>query len=161
MRIQSIEQLFMFEVAKMLDAEHLILGRLQMMAREVDHSALKHALTRHQTQTEEQIKHLNKIFDAYGLEPQRIPSKTFHTLNMEYQDLLLSLGDPEFKELVTALTAEKVEHYEIAAYRGLLTLAQELGKPDFVDLIKINLGQEQRMAKAMEEFATKLIPANV
>jgi len=161
MRIQSIEQLFMFEVAKMLDAEHFVASGLQMMAREVGHNGLKNALVRHQAQTEEQIKHLNKIFEAYGLEPQRIPSKTFHTLNLEYQDLLLSLGEPEFKELATALAAEKAEHYEIAAYRGLLTLAQELGKPDFVDLLKINLGQKQRMAKAMEECAAKLIPANV
>jgi ferritin-like metal-binding protein YciE len=161
MRIQSIEQLFMYEVAKMLDAEHVILGGLQIMSREVTHTALRNALMRHQTQTEEQIQHLKKIFDAYGIEPHRIPNKTFHTLNLEYQDLLFALDDHLFKDLVTAQAAEKVEHSEIAMYRGLLTLAQELGKPDFVDLIKINLGQEQRMAKAMEEFATKLVPANV
>jgi ferritin-like metal-binding protein YciE len=151
----------MFEVAKMLDAEHLILGGLQIMARETENSMLRNAIMRHREQTKEQIENLNKIFEAYGLEPQRIPSKMFHCLHMEYQDTLLALGDPEFKDLVTAQAAEKVEHYEIAEYRGLVTLAQELGKPDFVDLLKINLGQEQRMAKSMEEFAAKLVPANV
>ncbi len=158
MNIETTEQLFMFEVAKMLDTEELIAMSLGQMAEEVENRQLKAIFTRHHAETQQQIKNLEKLFSSYEMSPRRLKCFTADSLVTEYKQALRSAGSPEIKDLVTVLAAEKVEHHEIGVYRGLIALAEELGRPAFVQALKANLHQEQRMAKALDEFSTKLIP---
>lgn len=50
----------------------------------------------------------------------------------------------------------KVEHYEIAAYKSLIQLAQQAGLSDAVSLLKQNLSEEQETAAKLEILAEKL-----
>lgn len=159
MNIQSLEQLFMFGVAQMLDAENMIAFGLQQMSLTVGNRQLKAALARHEKQTQEQIENLTRIFEAYEMEPHRIECAAAEALTRDYKHAMGAIGNEEMIDVVTALAADKVEHFEIACYRGLLNLAEELGRVDFITLLKENLGQEQQMAKTLEEFARKFAPA--
>ncbi len=159
MHIENLEQLFMFEVARMLTAEEIIAFGLEQMILGVENPGLKTALSRHRNQTRGQIENLISIFEAYDLEPQRLDCPSAQGLAREYQQSVLNITDPEIKDLATALAAEKVEHLEIGSYRTLITLAEELGKREFVSLLKENLEQEQKMAKSIQDYSNRLIPA--
>ncbi len=159
MQVETVEQFFVFEVAKMLQAEETIAMGLEQMVQQTESAGLKSVLNRHKNQTQQQIKNLMEIFEAYDMEPKRLDCPSAQGLAREYQQSILNIVDPEIKDLATALTAEKVEHQEIASYRALINLAEELGRNDFVALLKENLQQEQKMAKTVEEYAGKLVPA--
>ncbi len=158
MNIQNVEHLFMFEVAKMLDAEETIAKGLEIMSQEVENRELKAALQRHKIQTEQQIENLQKIFESYELAPHPLENRVAKALTRDYQVAAFSVESPELRDLVTCLAAQKVEHQEIASYRGLIKLAQEIEGGKFVDLLKANLHQEQKMAKAMEDLTEKIMP---
>jgi len=51
----------------------------------------------------------------------------------------------------------KVEHFEIASYRSLVTGARLMGQSKVVDLLNANLGQEEETAQIAEQSAEKLL----
>ncbi len=63
---------------------------------------------------------------------------------------------PELLDVFAAGASLKVEHYEIAAYKSLIQLAQQAGLSDAVSLLKQNLSEEQETAAKLEILAEKL-----
>ena len=63
---------------------------------------------------------------------------------------------PELLDVFAAGASLKVEHYEIAAYKSLIQLAQQAGLSDAVSLLKQNLSEEQETAAKLEILAVRL-----
>jgi ferritin-like metal-binding protein YciE len=66
-------------------------------------------------------------------------------------------GSPEIMDLAILGGASKVEHYEIASYRGLITGAQTMGQRDVVNLLQQNLQQEEQTARMIEQTEPQML----
>lgn len=160
MNINSPQELFISDLGRALAGEETVAKGLQQMIQQVENPELKNALSAHETQTRQQIANLNEIFTVLGQPPQRIPCYSAEGLAREYTECASAINSPELKDLATAMAAGKVEHLEIAGYKTLLLGASELGDQRVIKLLRQNMEQEEQMARRIEDFCQRLIPAH-
>ena len=158
MSIGTMRQLFVRDLCVALDCEEKILESLPDMIDEVENPELKTALTRHLEQTEEQAENLRKVFAAISEQPLTIECLSMQSLAEEYQNSIELLETQEIKDLCTAQAAAKVEHLEIAMYRSLIALAEEMGNAPMVSLLQKNLDQEEEALQTVERFVRESVP---
>jgi ferritin-like metal-binding protein YciE len=156
MSISNLEDLFVHELRDVLDAERQITKALPKMMKAATSEDLKAAFEEHLAVTEEQIGRLENVFKTLGK-----AARGKHCAGMEG---LLKEGDELIKEeepsaaLDAALicAAQKVEHYEIAAYGSLATYAELLELEDAVDLLGETLNEEKETDEKLTNIASSL-----
>ena len=157
MAIANMQELFLHELAEIYDAEHTIVFGLQAMDQGASDEDLRSAVQNHLEQTEGHIQNLEQVFNQLGQEPHR---ETNEIAQGAAKELQKGLGEahqsPELVDCVIISAAIKVEHFEIASYRGLITGAEQMGQQEVVNLLKQNL-QEEETARIAEQSAPDLI----
>jgi len=158
MPIANMQELFLHELAEMYDAEHTIVFGLQAMDQGASDESLRSAIQNHLEQTQGHIRNLEQVFNQLGQEPYRETNEIAQGAAKEVQK---GLGEahqsPELVDCVIISAVIKVEHFEIASYRGLITGAQQMGQTEIVDLLQQNLRQEEQTAQIAEQSAPDLI----
>ena len=158
MAIANMQELFLHELAEIYDAEHTIVFGLQAMDQGASDEALRGAIQNHLEQTQGHIQNLEQVFNQLGQEPYR---ETNEIAQGAAQELQKGLGEahqsPELVDCVIISAAIKVEHFEIASYRGLITGAEQMGQQEVVNLLKHNLQEEEQTAQLAEQSAPDLI----
>ena len=157
--MQTAHELFLHEMSDMLDAERNLLEALQQQAEESSRPDLQKAFESHRQQTEKQIQRLEQAFESLEEDPEDAECKGIQGIIAEH-DEFMSEEDPseDLIDIFNAGAACKVEHYEIAAYTGLINMAQQMGHTKAVKLLNQNLKEEQQTLKKMESFIKKLKP---
>ena len=156
MSIKSLEDLFVHELKDTLDAERQITKALPKMVKAAESEDLQAAFEEHLAVTEEQIGRLETIFESLDK-----AARGKHCHGMEG---LLKEGEEMIKEeeqgplLDAALIggAQKVEHYEIAAYGTLLEYAKLLGMDDAVELLETTLSEEKETDEKLSQIASEI-----
>ena len=158
MPITNAQELFLHELAALYDAEHTIIFGLQAMSQGATDENLRSAVEQHHEQTQGHIQNLEQVFNQLGQEPYR---ETNEIAQGAAKELQKGLGEahqsPELVDCVIISAAIKVEHFEIASYRALITAAQQMGQDEIVDLLQQNLQQEEQTAQIAEQSAPALI----
>ena len=157
--MQTAHELFLHELSDMLDAEQKLVEALGEQAEECSRPELKKAFEAHQKQTEKQVERLQQVFESLEEEPEQTECKGIAGLKGEH-DSFVQEEDPaeDLIDIFNAGAACKVEHYEIAAYTGLIQLATQMKHTKAVKLLNQNLKEEQQTLKKMEGFIKKLKP---
>ena len=154
----NMQELFLHEVGEIYDAEHTIVFGLQAMDQGASDENLRSAIQNHLEQTRGHIKNLEQVFNHLGQEPYR---ETNEIAQGAAQELQKGLGEahqsPELVDCVIISAAIKVEHFEIASYRGLITGAEQMGQQEVVNLLKQNLQEEEETALIVEQSDPDLI----
>ena len=156
MSIANLEDLFVHELKDVLDAERQILKALPKMAKAAESEELKAAFEEHKSVTETQVERLETIFKSLDK-----AARGKHCSGMEG---LLKEGDELIKEedsgapLDAAMigAAQKVEHYEIAAYGTLVAYAKLLEMVDAVELLEETLAEEKETDENLTTLASEL-----
>lgn len=160
MPIKTLEEKMQHELGDIYDAEHQFLEAQQEMIKQANNSTVKTMLQEHIQQTEQQISNLEQVFQAMGQQPKRIKCQAAAGLVSEGQKLLKEVsGNPALVDLAIAGAQAKVEHYEVACYRGLITGAEETGQTEIVQLLRQNLQQEEQTAQRVEQSTPQLVQA--
>ena len=158
MAITNTQELFLHELAEIYDAEHTIVFGLQAMDQGASDEDLRSAIQNHLEQTQGHIQNLEQAFNQLGQEPYR---ETNEIAQGAAKELQKGLGEahqsPELVDCVIISAAIKVEHFEIASYRGLITGAEQMGQQEVVNLLKQNLQEEEQTAQIAEQRASGLI----
>jgi ferritin-like metal-binding protein YciE len=158
MAITNMQQMFINELGDIYDAEHQFLEGQQKMLAAATLPKLKSMITTHIKQTEQHINNLEKVFQLLGEAPKRVPCAGAKGLVAEAGKLMTeTAAHPEITDYAIAGSADKVEHYEILSYNGLIAAATEMGKQDIVTLFQQNLKQEQETAQLIEENEPQLL----
>lgn len=158
MPIKTMEEMFMHELGDIYDAEHQFLKGQQEMLEKTTDPTLKEMITTHIDQTEGQLETLKQVFAALGEEPKREPCSGARGLVNEAKKMLEeTVGAPKVRDCAIASSAEKVEHYEICAYSGLISSAELMGQREVVSLLQMNLEQEESTARLIKENAPALL----
>jgi ferritin-like metal-binding protein YciE len=122
---------------------------------EVHDDEFRKGLDRHLEQTRGHITNLEQVFDALGENPKSEECIGFEGLKKEHEELTREVSD-ELTDLVDAGAAARTEHYEIAAYSGLIEMARALGESEAVGLLEENLKEERQTLREVEAVTKKL-----
>ncbi len=159
MRLDSLENLFLHELKDLLSAEKQLVKALPKMAKGANNPKLQAGIKEHLEQTKEHVERLEKIFSLLGKSPRAEHCKAMEGLVSEGADLLEEEGSPMVKDAALIGAAQRVEHYEIAAYGTTRALAELLGQDEAVELLQQTLDEEKETDAKLTELATSEINA--
>jgi len=158
MPIKTLEEKMIHELGDIYDAEHQFLEAQQQMIGKANSNTVKMLLQEHIQQTEQQIQNLEQVYQAMGQQPKRVKCQGAAGIVSEGQKLLQEVsGNPQLIDLAIAGAQSKVEHYEVASYRGLIEGARQMGQNEVVQLLQQNLQQEEQTAQRVEQSTPQLI----
>jgi ferritin-like metal-binding protein YciE len=156
-KLNSLDDLLLHEVQDMYHAEKQLVKTLPDVAEKAASPELKSAIEEHLQQTKVHVNRLERIFEMLGQEPKTTKCKAMKGILDEGDDTISERGSSETLDAAIIMSAQKVEHYEIAAYGSLATWADMLGRQD----IKQLLGQTLDEEKAADEKLTELARAGL
>jgi ferritin-like metal-binding protein YciE len=157
--MQTAHELFLHELADMLDAERKLVDALGEMSEEAGNPQLQKGFSAHQAQTEKQVQRLEQIFEQIGEQPEETECKGLKGLLEEYKTFRDEEEPSEdILDVFSIGAASKVESYEINAYESLINLAREMGHNKALKLLQQNLKEEQQTLKKMQGFSKKIKP---
>jgi ferritin-like metal-binding protein YciE len=157
MKLESLKELFVEELRDIYDAENQILEALPKMVDAATAPDLKSGFSQHLRQTEEQVRRLERIFERLGERAKGKSCEGMKGLLKEGSEALKLRGDDATRDAALIAEAQKVEHYEIAAYGTVCTWANLLGENEAFNLLKQTLNEE----KQADEKLTRLAESHV
>lgn len=143
MELASLRELFVEELSDVYSAEKQITKALPKMIRAANFPELESALKDHLEVTEEQVRRLEEIFEGLKVSPKRKKCKGMEGLLEEGGDMLKKDADEAVLDAGIISAAQRVEHYEIAAYGTLRTYAETLGEKKAAKLLQQTLQEEK------------------
>lgn len=153
----SPRELFVEELSDVLTAERATAKMMQDMQRQASDQKLSQRLKQHVKETQQQIKNVEQIFQQVGARPKRKPCPGIEGIRAEFEEARREDGgSPELRDLHLLGPAARTEHYEIAAYEGLVTMAKAMGESKAATLLEKNLKQEQAMLRDGKTVARRL-----
>jgi ferritin-like metal-binding protein YciE len=158
MSLDSLDKLFLEELKDVYNAEKQIVRALPKMAKAADSPELQQAFTKHLRETEGQVQRLEQIFQKLGQAARGKKCKGMEGLLEEGKEVLEEKSDATPAALDAALiaAAQRVEHYEIAAYGTVCTYAKQLGNRDALELLKLTMNEEQETDKRLSQIAAQV-----
>jgi ferritin-like metal-binding protein YciE len=157
MSIQSMEDLFEDQLRDLYHAEKQLVKALPKMAKSSASADLRNAFEEHLKQTEEHVRRLERVFERLNSKARAKKCEAMEGLVEEGKELIDAGAPEEVLDAGLICAAQKVEHYEIAAYGTLITWAHQLGKHDCADILKQTLDEE----KAADEKLTNLAESQI
>ncbi|TDK28998.1 ferritin-like domain-containing protein [Luteimonas terrae] len=152
MAVKTLEDLFVHELSDVHSAERQITKALPRLARAAENPELAAAFEAHLEETNGQIERLDQVVEQLGIRLKRIKCAAMEGLVEEGKEVIDTIEKGPVRDAALVGGAQKVEHYEIAAYGTLCALAKELGYTDALKLLKATLEEE----KATDEKLTVL-----
>src|SRR5205085_7148917 len=115
---------------------------------------LKEAISDHLEETRGHVRRLEEVTGLLGMSPSASTCKAMQGLVAEGEDVLGKEGHPVAKDAAIIAAAQRIEHYEIAAYGTARTLAGELDHRDAEKLLNETLDEESAADKLLTKIAT-------
>jgi ferritin-like metal-binding protein YciE len=156
MSVENLQELFVHELKDVLDAERQITKALPKMAKGAESEELKAAFEEHLAVTEEQIGRLETIFESLDKAARGKHCPGMEGLIKEGSEMLKEEDPSPTLDAALIATAQKVEHYEIAAYGTLVEWAKILGMDDAVELLQQTLAEEKETDEKLTMVASEL-----
>ena len=157
MEIESLKDRFHHELKDLWSAEDQITKALPKMIDAATDKELQTALSDHLKQTRQQKKRIEAIADAQGWGAQGHRCVGMEGLIKEGEDLIKEDLPPEVMDAAIIGAAQRVEHYEIAAYGTARTHAEKLGLTDAADQLQVTLDEEGKADRLMTRLAERSI----
>jgi ferritin-like metal-binding protein YciE len=157
MEHNALKELYIDELRDIYNAENQLTKALPKMAKAATSEDLRSGFEEHLQQTKDHIERLEQIFTKIGEKPTGKKCKGMEGLIEEGKEMIEEEeleGEALDAGLISA--AQRVEHYEIAAYGCVRTYANLLGETDAAELLEATLKEEketdQKLTKLAEEI---------
>ena len=157
MELEHLMNLYVDELKDVYSAEQQILSALPKMASKAKNAELRTAFENHRVMTQEQVKRLDRIFGDLKQSPTGKKCKGMEGLLEEGKEMMEEDADPDVMDAAMISSAQRVEHYEIAAYGTLRTYANQLGLKDHAQLLQTTLDEEGNTDKLLTGLAESRI----
>jgi ferritin-like metal-binding protein YciE len=153
MKLGSLEELFEHELEDLLSAEQQLVEALPKMASAANSKELKDSFNEHLKQTKTHVTRIEKAFRTLGKTPKGHTCKGMQGLIKEGEDIIKNATHPAVMDAGLIGAAQRVEHYEIAAYGTARSHAQTLGNQELFDLLQTSLDEEGMANKKLTQLA--------
>jgi len=152
--METMDDLMEHTIQDLYSAEKQALEAMPQLAQRVQSEQLRQAFQVHQRETEGQVARLEQIAQQLGIDPDGETCMAMEGLVEEAQNLLDQLEDGPVADAAIIGAAQKMEHYEIAAYGTARTLAQQAGQTEIANLLEATLKEETATDAKLTTIAT-------
>ena len=126
-------------------AEKNLTKALPKMMKKTTTEELRSAIQEHTVQTQEQVARLEQVFEILGKKAQAKKCEAMEGLIKEGESIMEETEDGSMtRDVGIIMASQKIEHYEIATYGGLVQLATVLGLDEVADLLATTLEEEKQ-----------------
>lgn len=151
--VNSLQELLIEEIKDIYDAEKQLVKALPKMAKAATNSELKDGFNQHLEETKNHVTRLEQVFETLGEKPKGKTCKAMQGLVDEGGEAIDLDGPDAVRDACLIGAAQRVEHYEIAAYGTVRTLAETLGLSEVADLLQQTLDEEKKTDETLSEVA--------
>jgi ferritin-like metal-binding protein YciE len=152
MRMNDLNALLAHAMKDLYSAEKQILDALPEMAQAASHPELVQAFEHHFEETRKHVERLEEAFSSLEYSPGGERCEGVEGLIEEGESVIEAEAPAEVKDAALIIAAQKVEHYEIASYGSVRSLAEHLGKGEISALLQETLNEEA----AANELLTRI-----
>jgi len=156
MDYESLQDLYLHELKDLYSAEKQIFRALPKMIKHASSPQLKAALEDHREKTRVHAERLEKIFEQHGKSTRGAKCKGIEGILEEGDDWMSEDAHPEVMDAGIISSAQRVEHYEIAAYGCARTYANLLGNREDENLLNQTIHEEGEADKKLTTIAERI-----
>ena len=153
MSLDTMHDLMIAELKDLYSAETQIVKALPKMAEGATTASLRKAFEDHLEQTHEHVTRLETIFAILDVSPRGKKCKGMEGLLEEGGEMLEEDGDDTVRDAGIIASAQRVEHYEMAAYGSTLAFANLMGHSEIAELLEMTLNEEKAADKLLSSIA--------
>jgi len=151
---KNLKELLEDNLKDAYSAEVQLLEALPEMAEAAQNKELQNAFAKHYEETSKHVSRLTKILDRFEIDPKEIETcKAMQGLIAEGKKIMEDYKESPVRDSALIIGAQKIEHYEIAAYGSLCELADVLGYSNLHDLLGRTLDEEESTDEALTEIS--------
>jgi len=149
---------FVHQLKDIYWAEKHLVKSLPKMSRSASSQDLKDAFDDHLSVTEEHVNRLEEVFSMLDMKPSAEKCEAMDGLVKEANEIIDETDEGTItRDAALIVAAQKVEHYEIATYGSLRTLARVLKHDDAAELLSSTLDEE----KGADETLTSIAESHI
>jgi ferritin-like metal-binding protein YciE len=157
--LDSLRKLYINQLQMLLSTEQQITKALPTMIEKATDTQLKQAFQSHLQETEVQVTRLEQILQEATGEAKSIKCKVMSALVEEAEDMIKDASDESVRDAALIAAAQRVEHYEIAAYGAVRHFAQILGENAQAQLLDQTIKEEGHADHLLTEIANRVNPS--
>jgi ferritin-like metal-binding protein YciE len=151
-------QFFVSQLRDIYWAEEHVVKTLAKLARKSTTEQLVDAFESHRKETEEHVKRLERVFEMISEKAKAQKCQAMSGILEEANTIISDTEkDTMTRDVGLIFAGQKIEHYEIATYGGLATLAKALGYPDASAILIQTLEEEKSADKSLTAIARNQI----
>jgi ferritin-like metal-binding protein YciE len=154
MGFHSLKDVLQEQLEDLHSAETQLVQALPKMAQAAHDDGLRQAFQHHLEETRGHLKRVEEALGELGVSHPTEVCKGMKGLIAEGEEMIRMQGDPTAKDAALIAAAQRVEHYEIAAYGTARQLAGDCGFDGIKDLMDQTLDEESQADKLLTKIAT-------
>jgi ferritin-like metal-binding protein YciE len=158
MSSNGLKKLYVDELKDLYSAENQMVKALPKLAKAATSDDLRAGFEEHLEQTKEHVQRLEQIFSSLDESPKGKKCAGMQGLVAEGGEVMKEDFEGAVMDAALIGAAQRVEHYEIAAYGTVLEFAELLGESDHVSLLKQTLEEEKATDEKLTELAKEINP---
>ena len=150
-------ELFLHELGDVLYAEQTLVKALPKLNEEASDQELAQGFADHLEETRQHVKNLKRAFEELGEPAKAEKCPGIEGIKKEHDEFVANESpSPEVLDAFLTGAGARTEHYEIAAYEGLITMADAMGETKVSALLTENLEQEKKALTKMKTIGKRL-----
>ena len=150
-------ELFLHELGDVLYAEQTLVKTLPKLQEEASDDELAEGFGTHLEETRQHVKNLEQAFEALGEPAKAEKCPGIEGIKKEHDEFVSNESpSPEVLNAFLTGAGARTEHYEIAAYEGLVTMANAMGEDEVARLLSENLDQEKKALATLQAIGKRL-----
>lgn len=153
MKLESLTDVFHHELMDLYSAEKQLTRALQTVAKSAHGDRLRQAFEEHHRQTEEHVRRLDEVASQLDIRVKGETCEAMEGLIEEAENLLDDNEPSEALDAALIAAAQRIEHYEIAAYGSAATFADQLGHESVSQLLHETLREERETDEKLTSVA--------
>ena len=153
MQIASFKEMYIAELQELVSMEGQLADALKLAAEMASHASLKDLFKKHRLETLQQADQVRSILEKHGANDQAHTDQAMQALIAEADKMAGILQGDELRDVGLIASAQKLEHYEIAAYGSAAALAGQLNLRDDQKQLHAILEEERRADKLLSGLA--------
>jgi ferritin-like metal-binding protein YciE len=153
---EGLKELYIDELKDLYNAENQLVKALPKMAKTASSEELRQGFEEHLEQTRGHVQRLEKIFKSLGESPKGKKCKGMEGLVAEGAEVMEEDFEDSVMDAALIGAAQRVEHYEIAAYGTVCAFAEELGESEQASLLNETLEEEKETDEKLTKLAEQI-----
>jgi ferritin-like metal-binding protein YciE len=154
--METLKDLFLDELKDVYHAEGQLLKALTKMSKKADSEALKAAFEQHLEETKSHQERVEEVFELFDEKPKTKVCKAMQGIVEEGKEVMEEDMEPDVMDAALIASAQRAEHYEIAAYGTLRTYAKLLGNKEAARILQSILDEEGATDKKLTKLAERI-----